>query len=322
MSNIYVISPNHRATGGVELLHQLVDRVNRSGGQARVVYFPFDKEHTSPTAYQAYACPQASRRDLDVPGVTVIVPETLTHLVRGFKHARVSIWWLSVDNYFGSQRARFLAANRIWPFSHWKVKPDASIRHLAQSQYAIDFLASRGVHGALALTDYLNADFIDAARHVDLSQKREVVVYNPAKGLERTQQVLDLLPPSVQKVPLKGMTRAQMVAALAGAKVYVDFGNHPGKDRIPREAAIMGCCVITNRRGSASNEVDVPIGRRYKIDDAQPGFAAVAASLVLELLRDEGPCAQDFEAYRQQIRQEQSAFNAQVERLIQSGGGV
>jgi len=42
-------------------------------------------------------------------------------------------------------------------------------------------------------------------------------------------------------------------------KLYVDFGKHPGKDRMPREAAVHGCCIITGRRGAAGNPFDIPI---------------------------------------------------------------
>ena len=39
-------------------------------------------------------------------------------------------------------------------------------------------------------------------------------------------------------VPLIGMTTEEMRSCMSKSKVYIDFGNHPGKDRIPREAAI------------------------------------------------------------------------------------
>lgn len=53
-------------------------------------------------------------------------------------------------------------------------------------------------------------------------------------------------------VPLIGMTTEEMRSCMSKSKVYIDFGNHPGKDRIPREAAISGCIVITGKRGAAA----------------------------------------------------------------------
>lgn len=33
-----------------------------------------------------------------------------------------------------------------------------------------------------------------------------------------------------------------MILTMRKAKVYIDFGFHPGKDRIPREAVMCGAC--------------------------------------------------------------------------------
>ena len=49
--------------------------------------------------------------------------------------------------------------------------------------------------------------------------------------------------------------------------IYIDFGEHPGKDRIPREAALRNLIVITNRNGAAVNNIDVPIDNMFKIDN-------------------------------------------------------
>ena len=35
-------------------------------------------------------------------------------------------------------------------------------------------------------------------------------------------------------------------------QVYIDFGHHPGQDRLPREAVQCGCVVITGTRGSGN----------------------------------------------------------------------
>ena len=52
---------------------------------------------------------------------------------------------------------------------------------------------------------------------------------------------------------------------LRRARIYIDFGPHPGMDRLPREAALAGCVVITNAEGAAQYDEDVPIPGDYKI---------------------------------------------------------
>ena len=71
-------------------------------------------------------------------------------------------------------------------------------------------------------------------------------------------------------VPIENMTPREVGELLASAKVYVDFGEHPGRDRIPREAALAGCVVITGTRGSAGNGIDIPIPSEYVIGEDSP----------------------------------------------------
>ncbi len=47
-------------------------------------------------------------------------------------------------------------------------------------------------------------------------------------------------------------------------KVYIDFGNHPGMDRIPREARMQGCVVITGKIEAANYFEDVPIEEQFE----------------------------------------------------------
>ena len=74
--------------------------------------------------------------------------------------------------------------------------------------------------------------------------------------------------PDIDWRPIENMTPAQVQELLASAKVYIDFGNHPGKDRIPREAAVSGCVVLVGKRGAAINDVDINIPAEFKFDMA------------------------------------------------------
>ena len=47
----------------------------------------------------------------------------------------------------------------------------------------------------------------------------------------------------------------------------MDFGFHPGQDRLPREAAILKNCIITNKEGSAAIFQDVPIADEFKFNE-------------------------------------------------------
>ena len=98
---------------------------------------------------------------------------------------------------------------------------------------------------------------------------------------------------------------------MQAGKIYIDFGEHPGKDRIPREAAANGCCVITNRKGSAAYAEDVPIPDQFKF--ANPSSSLDEIDSLMHKICDDFKIYQDmFSDYRNFIKSEKSIFEADV----------
>ena len=75
------------------------------------------------------------------------------------------------------------------------------------------------------------------------------------------------------------MTRNEIIRLLQRVKIYIDFGNHSGKDRIPRETAILKCCVMTGLRGSAKYKEDVNIPFDYKFEDKNENISKVIGKI-------------------------------------------
>ena len=149
---------------------------------------------------------------------------------------------------------------------------------------------------------------------IKLSQKQDIVVYNPKKGSLFTKKIIDAAP-NIKFVPIIHMTRDEVIKTLQKAKVYIDFGNHPGKDRLPREATILGCCVITGKRGSARYYEDVPILETYKFEDKVENIP-----MIIEKIKD---CFEnfekrhgDFDKYRKVIKEEHSRFVSDLKQVF------
>ena len=51
------------------------------------------------------------------------------------------------------------------------------------------------------------------------------------------------------------------------SKFFIDFGHHPGRDRIPREAVSQGSKVLIMKEGAAKNKLDVNINNDYKFTE-------------------------------------------------------
>ena len=307
-SHVYVLCPGGLQTGGPELLHQLVFTLSQLGKKASIVYYPLDLTWQTVEAYQHYKCPQASIIP-DEEGVAVVVPEVVPYLLKDFKKATCVIWWLSVDNYRGNFDT-YLAAG-LWlkksVYNGFKNTPNTI--HLFQSEYAKNFVAHRFGSDGLMLSDYVAHDYSTVSTKT-LADRTDTIIYNPRKGFKFTTKIRRALP-NAHWLALEKMTRDQVRAALESAKVYIDFGTHPGKDRIPREAAMSGCIVIVGLQGSARFEEDVSITKDYKFPVAASAIPRIT-QMIKSVMMDYDGHYLNQSPYRVKIQAEKALFNQQV----------
>jgi hypothetical protein len=124
-------------------------------------------------------------------------------------------------------------------------------------------------------------------------------------------------------LPLEGLDKESLAEVLRQVRVYVDFGPHPGRDRIPREAALCGAVVVTGRRGAAAFAADVPIPERFRLDEAAVGFDARALGLIDELLRSDAAFLEAWEqqaGYRRWIGGDREVFLREVDGFVAAMG--
>lgn len=314
---IYVACPAAIASGGPELLHQFAAKIRELGGEA-VMYYP-GKLPADPVVprYREYGVPfTRSIADATADDV-LVVPETLTGALYTNKRMRRYIWWLSVDNFFATTATtkrktkirRFFGLDRVYKVG------EPGFHHLAQSQYAIDFLGRHGTTGVQYVSDYLNPAFLEAA--VAANRPREDrVLYNPRKGMEFTQKLMAAAP-EVKFVPIENMTPQQIAELMQSSKVYIDFGHHPGKDRMPRESAICGCCVITGLDGAAAFSEDLPIPGDFKFARADDSVAGIVAA-IRRCLADFPAQSARFDDYRRFVLAELCRLGEQVRAFLAS----
>jgi hypothetical protein len=233
--------PNYQ-TGGVESIYQLCDAINSQGGDA-YIFFPDNNSSIDlvPERYRKYNL-QFTNNIEDSNEHFLILGEIFTGDIYKYPKIQKAIWWLSVDN---NKKA----------FNEFK---DPTILHLYQSNYAHNFLVENGVSRLLPLFDYVDTI------QVEPKNKKDIICYNPLKGMEFTTKIIQKSP-NLSFVPLANMTKEDINNTLSTAKLYIDFGNHPGRDKIPREAAYNDCVVVVGMRGSAKFYNDVPVYENYKL---------------------------------------------------------
>lgn len=317
MKKYIVLCPGNSVTGGPELLHQLVDSLNNKGMDASIIYYPLSKDYKVPKAYSHYNVKVTKYKDNDFTHCEVIIPEISTGYTRYFKNSKKHIWWMSVDNYFKYLPKDFKSIIKniiLYKISPIKVSKLHDCNHLAQSEYARTFLLDNNFN-SLMLSDYLNQEHLNKV--VNIKNKENIICYNPKKGVEVSTALIKKFT-EYQFIAIQNMTSKQVSELLDRSKIYIDFGHHPGKDRLPREAAMADCVVITGVKGSAANSVDIPVPDKYKINEEGEDYLVKIGCVFDFVMNSFDSALLDFKYYKESIKSEKVAFHNQVEELIKS----
>ncbi len=281
------------------------------------------------------------QKEDDIKENILIVPEVLSGLLLlpKYKNIRKGVWFLSVDNYYFSKITKkdFFFQRLVNKLMKLFSKPplfdiftENNLNKLSKKyDYKQDTLlkiadfymtnSCRGMNWFKELKPlYYLPDYLISPKFfkvkTDISNKENVVAYNPKKGFTFTKKIISLAR-EIKFVPLINMNREEVIKTLLRAKVYIDFGHFPGPERIPKEAAILGCCVITGKRGSAAFFEDVPIPDEYKFDDKKENIPKIIEKIkdCFENFEDR---YKDFDYYRQVIKSEPQKFLEDLKKIF------
>lgn len=337
-TKIYIVAPASSATGGPELLHQLCHCLRYELGFNSFMYYTgvrcVDPVHPEYKCYKNIVVDEIDDTESNI----LIVPEIPSGVKTAsrFRNIRKVLWWLSVDNYYKGLffyykrhlffhrilnkisifflEKEFFDLNKIYEnkicIKQEIVKKNNVLKNFdynfAQSYYALSYLKGQNVdeNKIFYLSDFLNKKFLRIK--TNKLRKENIVAYNPKKGIDFTRKLISK-GLGLEFIALSNMSRDEVIDVLRHAKVYIEFGAHPGKDRIPREAAILNCCLFLGRNGSADFYDDVPVNDKYKFDCTDENVA-----LILDRIKfcfENYECMNaDFDHYRNIIKNEYGLF--------------
>ena len=331
-NKIYVLAPYSYATGGVELAHQLVDYLRNHNQKAYIVYVnerSIEDTNVVTESYRQYNISIAKAIE-DNENNILVLPEIYFDFIYEYTKIRIACWWMSVDgrysrtNFWQGFRykktfieklrlIKWLLFNRNLFFrndNNLLYREDKRITHFYQSAYAQHHLYNKGFSKVLPLSDYINTQFIGNLN----IERKNIVIYNPAKGYKFTKKIIASMP-DVEFVALKGFTREKLVTLMNTAKLYIDFGSFPGKDRLPREAVINGCVILTGKLGASYFYEDVAIPSSYKIKTKNSNIPIIKERIeyILEHYND---CKSDMEFYKSRILEEKGIFYNEIKKAF------
>lgn len=219
----------------------------------------------------------------DTKNVCLVIPETFTGYIRAIRKAKISIWWLSVDNYIDKIKLEnqqnfknylVLLANifrKIFfsfiNLNHYNKSltlneiKNKKIIHLCQSYYSYKFLKKKKIKNLLILKDFIQI------RNRKKFKKNIDIILNSNKGQKYNELFIKEYKEIFKIKKLKNMSLNLTQKKLNQSKFFIDFGHHPGRDRIPREAVSQGSKVLIMKEGAAKNKLDVNINNDYKFTE-------------------------------------------------------
>lgn len=317
---VYILCPPNFFTGGPLGLHQLCKELNENRVES-FIYYPKSlfKNDSNPVHenYQHFNNPYVTTIQ-DKPNNILIVPEIFTEYFSRYKNVKKVIWWLSIDNYFVYYRdfnrsfiGKIKNALSRGPIPLNKLKAKTYL-HLAQSRYAMEFLKKTGLNNSIMLHDYIPNQFF---KSYDLESKENIILYNPKKGFEFTSQLI-ANNTNMKFIPLINLKPEEVIELLKRSKIYIDFGEHPGRDRFPREAAILGNVIITGKDGSANNHEDINIPSNYKHDKSKANISTIIG-LINDIIDDYQKHLRRQEDYYKQVLKGEEIFKNEVKYLIE-----
>lgn len=347
-SKVYIAAHANFATGGLEALHQLGSNIiNEFGIQAFMYYLPLNHPDPVHKEYKSYNVPIASEIE-DSEKNILIVPEVTfgINALKNYKNIKKAVWWLSVDNFYASQmelaKDFAILTDRIVKNSPTLLSGLSHIAmnqfdnssnllqiftggassfltdaingvgvHLTQSRYAFQHLKDRGINNLEYLTDYLNEEFLKI--ETELTEKEDIVAYNP-NGSDFTKKIIEY-DKDIKFVPIVNMSRQEVIKTFQRAKVHINFRNFSAKDRITREAAFLGCCIITCRKGGAKYYEDIPIPDEYKFDDIEGNIPAIAGK-IKECFENFDEEYKKFEIYRNIVKNEKETCLKALKKIL------
>ena len=327
-TKIYIACPPQHLTGGTELLHQLCYKLKGMNINVAMFYNYDGANLRNPVAERLKEYENEFVFEIeDSSNSILIVPEVLINILPQYREIQSCIWWLGWNHYLlYTELTKYKVLRMIHNYGKailglHKVLTFDAIRknrycNLAQCFFVICQLNKKKIYNAGYLSDYISTGFVDACRRDKSVEntKENIVLYNPKRNTKFVKQLMKKAP-HLEFQAIENMSRDEVVMLMKRAKVYIDFGSHPGKDRMPREAALLGCCIITSTLGSAGFFNDVPMPIKYKVDRKRRNVKVVIRKIE-ECFQNYDKEIVEFRGYVDWILNEEEVFDRDIERLF------
>lgn len=336
---IYIICP-YKKSGGPRSLHQLGNKLIDRGIDTYVYYGYRGIHYETDQLLYADSKMKIAENIEDRKENMLIVPEIDTGWLNNFHNVKGTIWWLSLHFYLENNiwrrskfRTKLLGQPHFFAYLRYfrdKLKEPVvnyvtpeNLRnvtyHLYNCEYVHDYLLKQGVQKSKM--SYLCGPIDIKEKDNFLINKGNLILYNPAKAspyiLRKVLKYMKDNYPNYELKALHNLSHKDVLQYLASAKVYLDLGYFPGPERIPREASMSYCNIITSTMGAAANDEDVPIPQKFKFALNKKNVPKIC-KLMVDMCNNYNEYLHYYDRYRDKTLSQINNFDLEINNFIKA----
>jgi len=320
-SKIIIFCPPKKVTGGPEALHQLSNKLYELNFDNVFMHYVPKRANAKAENYNIYKTKEITVVE-DHPDNILIVPESMTFLIKQYPLSQKIIWWLSVDFYkilmdYRIRKQSFFTklfykqSDKEYHFENlpnvyqWAQSYRSSIylkdHHIPENQ--IDYVC-----------DYINPIFLENSQQIQKDLTNKTILYNPKKGKKEISDLIKATP-DLTWIPIQNMNANQIKEIMSKSLLYVDFGENPGRDKMLRESVSRDCCIISGKNGSSAYYEDLMIPEEYKFQFSEDKIPEIAAK-IKEVLNNYPQHIPHFKVYKEVVLGEEALFEKKLKEIF------
>lgn len=336
--NIYIISFGNILSGGVSSLHNLCEELIQNQYNAKMFYVDANEqfiEHVLKPKFNFLR----TNEIIDDESNLLIVPETLPHLLVNYHKTGKIIYWLSLkffvknkNFYKGLLRNYFIRKitfpndfigntsgiidrikqNMLYRGMKDSVVWQKNIIHITNSFYTYSFCKKMGASNINLLYNPLIGGIFD--KKPAFPRKKQILI--GARTSKLLKFYLEKTLPDFTVIHVKKMSIETVYEYMSESMVYVDLSTS-NRDRAPREAAFLGCIVITSKIGSAKYYQDVPIPNKYKFRNKLHNYPKLKR-LIKNNALNYTEIISDFDSINNRTIEERNNFSNEIASIFEN----
>lgn len=333
MKEIIIFCPANIITGGVNSLHNLCASLNKNGFNAKMFYVDRNEKIVENPLIKSYNVEEYNGV-LDTESQIIIVPETMTYRLSEFKNAIKVVYWLSLkyyfknpvwkspfdikllrkliscSSYYGYSKSFFETFKRtLNEYAKGKLNIWSNdFIHLSNSFHVAEYCKSKGAQNTFVIQNPVRDEIYK--KEIIPGKRKNIILV----GYRTSKFLIFLLKIYLRKyniIRLKNIPYNELVDLMTESKLFIELGVNPGRDRMPREAGLLGCAVIVGKRDSYTNRQDYNIENQYIVPARFMNFLKIM-KLSKEITSNYDFHITKFKNYKEQLINEKQNFDKNV----------